>query len=235
MDFVGHSDFVATGDEFLGHFVSLAGLTPDQRVLDVGCGIGRMARPLSAFLTPPGSYDGFDINADGIAFCQERYARFPHFRFTHVDLHNARYHPQGARQASEFTFPYDDQAFDLAIATSVLTHLVTAESERYLHEIARVLVPGGRALITFFVLDSGSRAAVHQGTTTLPFDIDAAPDAPMAVVDHDVPEEAVAFDHDWLERTFAACGLRRIEAHPGSWRGRPGRSYQDLLVLERTP
>ena len=43
---------------------------PGERVLDIGCGIGRMARPLTPYLTPPGAYDGFDINADGIAQLQ---------------------------------------------------------------------------------------------------------------------------------------------------------------------
>ena len=47
LDFVGHSDFAATGDEFLSHFIELAGLQPHGKVLDAGSGIGRIARPLS--------------------------------------------------------------------------------------------------------------------------------------------------------------------------------------------
>ena len=70
LNFVGITDFVDTGDEFLGHFVALGGLQPDGRVLDVGCGIGRMARPLAGYLGRDGSYDGFDINAQGIAWCR---------------------------------------------------------------------------------------------------------------------------------------------------------------------
>ena len=41
------SNFEKAGQEFLGHFKELGGLKPDDRVLDVGCGIGRMAIYLS--------------------------------------------------------------------------------------------------------------------------------------------------------------------------------------------
>jgi len=231
LDFVGHSDFAATGDEFLGHFVTLAGLKPDERVLDIGCGIGRMARPLAGFLSERGSYDGFDINASGIAWCRERYSAHPNFRFVLADLYNGRYHPEGSQRASEFRFPYEDESFDFALATSVWTHLLADEADRYLGETARVLVPGGRALITFFLLDEGSRAAIAAGRAALAF---GACDGDVAVVDPEVPEEAVAFSARWLHDAFDRHGLRRRDAHPGSWRGGPGLSYQDLLIVQRT-
>ncbi len=232
LDFVGHSDFAATGDEFLHHFVTLAGLTPDERVLDIGCGIGRMARPLAGFLSPRGSYDGFDINAEGIAWCREHYAPHPNFRFVLADLHNSRYHPQGTQPAAEFRFPYDDGSFDFALATSVWTHLLEAEADHYLAETARVLRPGGRALITFFVLDEGSRAALRERRATLAFH---EADGDVAVVDPAVPEEAVAFSARWLDDALGRHGLRRRDAHPGAWRGAPGLSYQDLLIVEAEP
>src|SRR2546423_10702802 len=80
LDFVGHSDFAATGDEFLAHFIELGGLQPGERVLDVGCGIGRMARPLAGDLGADGSYDGFDVNPDGVPWGPRPYRRHPNFR-----------------------------------------------------------------------------------------------------------------------------------------------------------
>jgi SAM-dependent methyltransferase len=228
LDFVGHSDFAATGDEFLGHFVELGGLQPDHAVLDVGCGIGRMARPLAGYLSSDGSYDGFDVNRDGIGWCRRRYARHANFRFQVADLYNRRYNPHGAHAAADYRFPYDDDRFDFAILTSVLTHLLETEADHYIAETARVLRPGGRALMSFFLLDDESRALIAQGRSGLAF-LDA--EAHVAVVSEDVPEEAVAYDIGWLRERLTGHGMQLAELRPGSWSGREEHtSFQDLVV-----
>src|SRR3546814_13028266 len=58
---IGDGDFRAIGAEFLRHFVELGGLTPEDDVLDIGCGFGRMALPLARYLPPPSRSVGFDI------------------------------------------------------------------------------------------------------------------------------------------------------------------------------
>jgi SAM-dependent methyltransferase len=228
LDFVGHSDFVDTGTEFLGHFVELGGLQPHEHVLDVGCGIGRMARPLAGYLSREGSYDGFDVNRQGIGWCRRRYRRHPNFRFQVADLHNRRYNPAGGQAAAEYRFPYAGDVFDFVLCTSVLTHLLEGEADHYLSEIARVLAPGGRLLATFFLLDDRSRAAIAAGSAGLPF-LDA--DAPVAVISDDVPEEAVAYDRGWVEAALERHGLAVASVHEGTWRGAEvGISFQDLVV-----
>ena len=64
----GPSVFKATGDEFLGYLVDLCGLQPGDAVLDVGCGSGRMALPLTGYLNSEGHYAGFDVSRDAIAW-----------------------------------------------------------------------------------------------------------------------------------------------------------------------
>jgi SAM-dependent methyltransferase len=231
-DFVGPSDFVATGDEFLQHFTGIAGLTAGERVLDIGCGIGRMARPLTRLLDGDGSYDGFDVNAEGIAWCRANYGAHPRFRFVAVDLFNRRYNPGGARSATDVAFPYGDGAFDLAIATSVFTHLLADEADHYLAEAARTLAPGGRLLSTWFLLDEHSRAAITAGRAALGF---RDPDRELAVVDDEMPEEAVAHGRQWLDTALERHGLRLVSLHPGTWRGEEdGASFQDLVLATTT-
>jgi ubiquinone/menaquinone biosynthesis C-methylase UbiE len=229
LQFVGDSDFRATGDEFLRLFIDLAGLEPGERVLDVGCGIGRMARPLAGYLRPPGAYEGFDIVPEGIAWCRGRYARsFPHFSFHLAEVTNGLYRPEGGVPAREYTFPHPDDSFDFAFATSVFTHLMPDETERYLAEMARVTRPGGRLLTTFFVLDAQRPAGGVGPGSSFTFAHDQGHYATDSV---DVPEAAVAYKEPWLRERLSANGLTLVEPlHRGTWSGGHGVSFQDILL-----
>ena len=229
LDFVGDSDFRGTGDEFLGLFIDLAGLKPHERVLDVGSGIGRMARPLAGYLQPPGSYEGFDVVPDGVAWCQERYAAAqPHFHFQVAEVRNGLYRPHAGVPAREYTFPYPDASFDFAFATSVFTHLLPDEADRYLAEMARVVRPDGRLLVTFFVLDAGGQHRSAPGGR-LAFEHDHGH---YATESDEVPEDAVAYTEDWVRERFAAHGLAPVEPiRLGTWSGRAdGLSFQDIVI-----
>src|SRR6516162_4477530 len=97
----GDGDFAWVGNEFLGFFRELGKLQPHEKVLDVGCGVGRMAVPLTGYLNAQGSYDGFDIAKPGIDWCRDKITpRFPNFRFHLVDLYNKFYNPRGTMQPS---------------------------------------------------------------------------------------------------------------------------------------
>jgi SAM-dependent methyltransferase len=219
---VGEGDFGAIGDEFLSHLVGLCALRSEDRVLDVGCGIGRLARPLAGYLSIDGAYAGFDVNADSIAWCTRRYRHYPNFTFVHADVRNARFNPAGAAEAVAYAFPFDDGAFDVAVLMSVLTHLTADETLHYLGQVRRVLAPGGRVLATAFVLDPEAPAPALRFVR--------AADG-MAVVDPALPEEAVAYEEEWLVEALRAAGLDLVALHPGQWTGRTdGLSFQDVVV-----
>jgi len=225
--------FKAVGDEFLQFFVEFAHLEPDESVLDIGCGTGRIARPLSSYLRR-GRYDGIDIVRPAIAWCQKTYSpRFPNFRFHFLDAFNGSYNTDGKVMASEYRFPFGDASFDFIFLTSVFTHMLPADLENYAHEVSRMLKPGGRSLITYFLLNSDSRELIREGNAELTFDYER----PGYQYQHQsIPEAAVAYDEQDIRAIYTECGLKVTEPiRYGSWSGRSdGLSFQDV-VLARKP
>lgn len=226
----GQETFVAVGQWFLTSFIDLARLCPDERVLDVGCGIGRIAVSLATYLNGQARYAGFDIVGDGIDWCQRTITpRYSNFEFIHADVHNVRYNPAGRIPAAAYTFPYEDDSFDFAFATSVFTHMFPRDVTRYLGEIARVLRPGGRCLLTFFLHDLATRPLLP--TNPPSFDFGHAGDG-YRTTTPDNPEAAIAFSESMVRSLMSDCGLRIVEPiRYGTWAGHgDGYTLQDVII-----
>ncbi len=230
-NFVGGEQYHELG---LGHFRNLcgiAGAVADDRVLDVGCGIGRVAVHFMDYLNSAGRYDGFDIVALGVDWCNRRIARRRHnFRFRYVDLYNAEYNPSGQLDAATFKFPYEDACFSLVFATSVLTHLLPGAALNYLKEISRVLEPGGRSLVTFFVINSESRR--HMPASAFDFQ---PTNGQFWTMVPDNPEAAIAFDENLIRDMYRQANLElQSPIHYGSWSGRNGAvGGQDIVLAAK--
>ena len=75
-------EFISIGEDTANWFIGSLGLAANHRVLDVGCGIGRMARPLTRHLKDGGSYEGIEIAPYKVKYCRETIgARFSNFGF----------------------------------------------------------------------------------------------------------------------------------------------------------
>ena len=233
VDAVGGGEFTLVALEMLDYFIDRAGLRPHNRVLDVGCGVGRIAYALAYYLNERGRYDGFDVMYSLIDWANKNISRRrPNFAFRHVNLHNQLYNPAGTLRADRFSFPYPDASFDFVTLTSVFTHIQQREVRHYLSEIARVLGQGGTVAVTAFLLDREARDLIARGRSTQPL---MHPYRGGYVADRRHPEGAVGFDAEEMSSWIDESGFRISGLYPGSWCGRSGGlSYQDLLVLERT-
>lgn len=231
LSFVGPTDFEQTGKDFLELFVEFGGLRPDDRVLDMGCGIGRMAIPMTGYLQG-GSYRGFDVGKEMIRWCKRRITpEHPNFDFTWAPIHNAKYNPFGTVSALEYEFPYPDDCFDFALATSLFTHMAGGEVRHYLEELGRVLKPNGRAFLTFFLITPEAEAEIDAGRA----EFDFRPDGRGAwTIDSRLPEEAIAFAVDDTRKMIESAGLTiREPIHHGHWANAPGApTLQDIVVVE---
>lgn len=225
--FVGGGDYLSIGTAFKRMFVELGGLEPHHDVLDVGCGAGRMALPLTEWLT--GRYEGLDVHPEAIEWCRRSItARHPSFRFQVADIRSARYNPRGGHAAAGYRFPYDDAQFDFAVLTSVFTHLETAAVDNYLGELARVLRPGGRLFATYFLLNDEAERLMG-GRGSFAYERDGA-----LLVDERVPERAVAFREETVRALHDGHGLPVESIHLGSWCGRASyTTFHDVTVSTR--
>ncbi len=108
-----------------------AGLFHNARVLDVGCGSGRLAVRLAAY--PQLSYHGTDIVEALLDYARRKVDRAD-FRFT---------------QTADHTLPATDSSVDFVTFFSVFTHILHEEAFVYLQEALRVLRPGGKVVFSF--------------------------------------------------------------------------------------
>lgn len=232
MDFVGGGDFLAIGEGIVQSAINHAGLRSSDDVLDIGCGIGRVAIPLTQYLEKSARYEGFDIVPSGIEWCQNEIGtRYPNFRFELADIRNSYYNPSGTARASDFRFPYEDGSFGFAFSTSVFTHMLPADVEHYLTEAARVLRPGGRLLATFFLLNEQSLAGIASGRAQL---IPGDDLGGYRIASAESPEAVVFYDEPFLTDAIGRHGF--VVDPPvmyGSWSGRESGGLQDAFVLRK--
>jgi SAM-dependent methyltransferase len=232
--FVGEgADFIADGQNQLDILTRVGGLQPHHRVLDVGCGVGRVAVPLTRFLGTRGSYEGMDIVDVGIDWCQQRITpQFPKFRFQLADVFSRGYNPGGRYEASEYRFPYASGEFDFVFLYSVFTHMVPADLENYLAEIARVMKVGGRCLITYFLRNEETDRLRDAGRTMYEF---RHPRFGCWVQNPAVPEEAICYAEPDVLSLYEKYGFAIDGSiHYGTWAGRPsGVNGQDVIVATK--
>jgi SAM-dependent methyltransferase len=218
---------------FVRSLVDLCGLEPEERVLDAGCGAGRLAFGLTGYLGPKGRYDGFDVDAGSIRWAQRNISnQFPNFHFQVADVQNKSYNPRGGIPAAAFTFPYENETFDLVFLFSVFTHMLPADMERYMAEISRVLKKGKRAYLTYYLLNQESLRAIREKKLLLNFEYDFGS---YRTINKDVPEHSIAHDESFVRGLHRKCGLTIVEpVRRGSWFGNTDSpDYQDVIIARK--
>lgn len=166
-----------------------AGLTADSRLLDWGCGAGRLAVGVKHRLGHVADYHGVDVQPELVAWAQEHLAD-EHTRFTLVDQHNARYNPGGTET---FDIPAADASVDVFYSYSVFSHMLTEDVAGYAATIGRILAPQGRAVLTAFVEDG------------VPDCVENPED--YRALDWQGALHCVRFDRHFFERTLREAGL----------------------------
>lgn len=133
------------GTGFRRWLIELARLQHDRRVLDVGCGTGRLAILIKETF-PSVRVDGVDPEPGALAIARRKAAR----RELAISF----------REASAEELPFADAEFDNVLCTLALHHIPDERKQAALREMRRVLRPVGELLLADF---DTSRGWLHRG------------------------------------------------------------------------
>ena len=141
------------------------GMKPSSRVLDIGCGWGRMAAYIVPFLDPTagGRYSGFDQDCGEIKKAKQTLRKCgdgmdASFTCTHSKVENR--------------YPFANQSFDLAFAYGAIAFEAQSWTAKrlpisilleHLQEISRTLSPRGVAMISIYLVDEAVANASTAG------------------------------------------------------------------------
>jgi SAM-dependent methyltransferase len=165
------------------------GYTKSSRLVDVGCGLGRLA---TGMLEEPGevAYFGLDANRQFIEWCRENIERHhPSFRFIHLDVKNQLYNPDGALDGNDIKLPIASAAADIVYMWGVFTNMEPEHVEIYTSELSRIARKNGKIFLTAFV---------EEGVPNVSFN-------PAGYVPYDctLPLSVVRYNKQWLFSLFS--------------------------------
>lgn len=125
--------------------------TQESRVLDVGCGQGRLPIGILRVIGEI-NYIGIDVDKKSIDWCK-RYIEqdHPSFKFRHLNLYNERYNRSGIKIDDRFRFEIESESADIVCLFSVFSHTTEEDMRIYLEEFSRILDKGGKVFFTTFV------------------------------------------------------------------------------------
>jgi SAM-dependent methyltransferase len=241
---VGHPTlmlYASVGQEFAIYLKLMTSLKPHHKVLDIGCGCGRIGGFLLSTVKAPGAYDGFDVVPDLIDDAQKRLGSLnPCFNFKTVDVYNKLYNPSPfAPKDSDLVFPYADANYDLTLLTSVFTHMIPAGLKNYVSQISRVTKKGGKCFCTMFLFQNMPEKAglwelssLKRGLKLMSAEEDSEY---FKVNNRDRAEDMICYDLEYIDGIFKRNGMTRVsEPRYGCWSGNPDFvSYQDIVIYEK--
>jgi ubiquinone/menaquinone biosynthesis C-methylase UbiE len=227
--YTGRGDFEAMGKEYVEKLKRLTGLQAEHSILDIGCGIGRIAIPLTKFLNTTGRYEGFDVVQLGINWCKKHIETvYPNFHFRFIPILNDLYNLSATESAENIKFPYSN-TFDRILLISVVTHMQADAVSQYLKEVQRLLKDDGFCFCTFFHITD--EILQQQNNTFFPHHFDG-----YSLHNLKVKDANIGFHTSYLYKMIDDAGLEIVRQYDGWWSGKQKEvceDFQDILIMQK--
>ena len=239
---VGGSDPEAVGDACFSILSRHLKLDSNAKLLDFGCGIGRVALSVLKHRPQVRQLVGLDIMPQVVDFCRSAIeTEYPNTRFEAIEGSNDHYdgfvQAAGARPrlAQREVIDRYRASFTGSYAFSVFTHLERADFQSALRFVQQMLEPGGEFLFTCFLITPGTRAAIVRNECLFVFRTDQfEEDGSIFVGNPDDRLGFIAFDQNLVEQMVHEAGLVVTHTERGSWPGTNfSGSLQDVVVCRK--
>jgi trans-aconitate 2-methyltransferase len=110
-----------------------AGLRPDHRILEIGCGIGTLTELLAGALAPPGAVVALDLSPKSIEVAEQRLAGLENVRLIAADVLDVKI----------------EGRFDVVVLPDVIEHIPLGHHRALFARVSSWLGPEGFVLLNY--------------------------------------------------------------------------------------
>jgi ubiquinone/menaquinone biosynthesis C-methylase UbiE len=208
-------------------------IKPDQKILDVGCGCGRIAIHFLNYLNEQGQYIGIDSNKSLLSYCADNISIINNkFQFKLIDAYNGVYSRDGKLKCKDIIFPIEDGTVDIVIMWSVFTHMCLVDMDAYLKEIHRVLKKGGLFISSFNLYNKfiSNQIKMEKAYLDIKYRINEA----SYSLDKETPEEGFAHNEEMVKEIYWRNGFFIKEIKYGFWSSKElVGEFHDCIIAQK--
>ena len=149
--YVEEEKYLHAANETKNRLEATVGIKPDDEILEIGCGVGRVGMVLAPICK---KWTGCDVSGNMLKHAAKRLSRFNNVRLVEISGFDLK--------------PIADASVDVLYCTVVFMHLEEWDRYNYVLEAYRVLRPGGRIYIDNFSLCSEEGWSVFETHRNIP-------------------------------------------------------------------
>ncbi|HLA00876.1 MAG TPA: class I SAM-dependent methyltransferase [Thermodesulfovibrionales bacterium] len=149
--YVEEEKYLHAANETKKSLDATVGIKPDDEILEIGCGVGRVGMVLAPLCK---RWTGCDVSGNMLKHAAKRLSKFKNVRLIEISGFDLK--------------PVPDASVDVLYCTVVFMHLEEWDRYNYVLEAYRVLRPGGRIYIDNFSLCSEEGWSVFETHRAIP-------------------------------------------------------------------